>query len=52
MDYQMIVQISKLQRVQYAAARVITDIPKFSHITPAFYELRWLPITYIVTYQV
>ena len=32
-------QIAKLQRVQNAAARLILDIGKYSHITPALYEL-------------
>ena len=30
---------NKLQRVQNVAARVIMDIGKYSHITPALYEL-------------
>lgn len=39
------VQFSKLQRVQNAAARLTAlDTPKFSHTTPALYELHWLPI--------
>lgn len=37
-------QISKLQRVQNAAARLVMNVPKFSHITPALYSLHWLPI--------
>lgn len=37
-------QIAKLQRVQNAAARLIMDIGKYSHITPALYELHWLPV--------
>ena len=37
-------QIFKLQRVQNAAARLIMDIGKYSHITPALYELHWLPV--------
>ena len=36
-------QIAKLQPVQNAAARLIMDIGKYSHITPALYELHWLP---------
>ena len=32
-------QIVKLQRVQNAAARLIKDIGKYSHITPALNEL-------------
>ena len=37
-------QISKLQRVQNAAARLVMDIGKYSYITPALYDLHWLPI--------
>ena len=37
-------QIAKLQRVQNAAARLIMDIGKHCHITPALYELHWLPV--------
>ena len=37
-------QISKLQRVQNAAARLVMDIEKYSHITPALYDLHWLSI--------
>ena len=37
-------QIAKLQHVQNAAARLIVDIGKYSHITPVPYELHWLPV--------
>ena len=37
-------QISKLQCVQNAAARLVMDIGKYSHTTPALYDLHWLPI--------
>ena len=37
-------QIAKLQRVQNAAARLIMDIWKYSHIIPVLYELHWLPV--------
>ena len=37
-------QIAKLQRVQNAAARLIMDVGKYSHITPELYELHWLPV--------
>jgi len=46
------VQISNLQRVQNAAARLIMDIPKYSHITPALYELHWLPIAYQIKFKI
>ena len=31
-------QISKLQRVQNATARLVMDLGKYSHITPALYD--------------
>ena len=37
-------ETAKLQRVQNAAARLIMDIGKYSNITPALYELHWLPV--------
>ena len=36
--------IKQLQRVQNAAARVVTVSPKFCHITPILVNLHWLPI--------
>ena len=32
-----------MQRVENAAARLVMDIGKYSHITPALYDLHWLP---------
>ena len=37
-------QISKLQRVQNAAARIALDLSKFCHITLALRQLHWLPV--------
>ena len=37
------VQIAKLQRVQNVAARLIMNLEKYSSISPALYELHWLP---------
>ena len=46
-------QIARLQRVQNAAARFILGIGKFSHITPALYELHWLlPISLRIDYKI
>ena len=36
-------QIVKLQRVQNAAARLVLSLSKYSHISPALYQLHWLP---------
>ena len=45
-------QIAKLQRVQNAAARLILGIRKFSHITPALYELQWPPVSLRIDYKI
>ena len=37
-------QLDCLQKVQNAAARVILQLSKFDHITPAFVDLNWLII--------
>ena len=34
-----------LQRIQNAAARLVFNQPKFSHVTPLFRSLHWLPIS-------
>ena len=36
--------IDRLQRIQNAAARLITGTPRSSHITPVLRELHWLPV--------
>ena len=46
------VLISKLQRVQNVAARIVTGTRKYSHITPVLHELHWLPVQYRVEYKV
>ena len=45
-------QIAKLQRVKNAAAILILGIGKFSHITPALYELHWLPVSLRIDYKI
>ena len=37
-------QISKLQRLQNAAARLALALSKFCHISPALQQLYWLPV--------
>ena len=36
--------VQKLQRVQNAAARLVTNTRKYSHITPVLRSLHWLPV--------
>ena len=45
-------QIAELQRVQNAAARLIMDIGKYSHITPVLYELHWLPVSARIHFKI
>ncbi|KAK0156500.1 hypothetical protein N1851_000216 [Merluccius polli] len=36
--------IKPLQRIQNTAARLVYNLPKFSHVTPLFRDLHWLPV--------
>ena len=45
-------RISKLQQVQNAAARLITNTRKYDHITPALYNLHWLPVFYRIYFKI
>ena len=44
-------QLDLLQKVQNAAARVIFQIAKFDHITPALIDLHWLSVTFRVQFK-
>ena len=39
-----VTELNKLQRVQNAAARLISRTPKFHHITPVLQQLHWPPV--------
>ena len=39
-------EITKLQRVQNAAGRLLTASHKYEYITPVLQELHWLPVRY------
>lgn len=45
-------EISKLQRVQNAAARLVTFSSKFSRFTPVLYELHWLPVRFRISFKI
>ena len=45
-------QIQKLQRVQNAAARLITGTKKRDHISPILRQLHWLPIRYRIQFKI
>ena len=42
----------KLQRVQNAAARLLTNTRKRQHITPVLRELHWLPVVHRIEFKV
>ena len=44
--------LQKLQRVQNAAARLVTGTRKYEHITPVLKELHWLPIKQRIEYKI
>lgn len=45
-------QLSKLQRLQNMAARLITDTMKFDHIDRVLYNLHWLPVNYRIQFKI
>ncbi|KAG5268003.1 hypothetical protein AALO_G00228360 [Alosa alosa] len=44
--------ISRLQLVQNAAARFLTNTPRREHITPVLYTLHWLPVCYRIVFKI
>ena len=36
------VHMSKLQRIQNSAARLVCSTPRFNHVTPVLFSLHWL----------
>ena len=44
--------IMKLQRIQNAAARLVTGTPRFCHVTPLLFHLHWLPIGYRIKFKI
>ena len=40
-----------MQRVQNAAARLVTSTPRYCHITPILYELHWLPVKFRINFK-
>ncbi|XP_048870189.1 uncharacterized protein LOC125742326 [Brienomyrus brachyistius] len=44
--------LHKLQMVQNAAARVLTNTKKFDHITPVLSSLHWLPVKSRIDYKI
>ena len=44
--------MSKLQKIQNFAARIIPNTRKFDRVTPVLQKLRWLPVSYYLMYTV
>ena len=44
-------QLRRLQLVQNAAARLLTNTKKYDHITPVLASLHWLPIRYRIEFK-
>ena len=40
------VHLCKLQRLQNAVVRLISNVPRYSHITPVLCSLYWLPVPF------
>jgi len=45
-------QLNRIQRIQNAAARVISRTKKFDHITPVLMNLHWLPIAERINFKI
>ena len=46
------VRLSKLQRLQYSAARLITHTLRYCHITPLLLVLHWLPVKFRICHKI
>ena len=44
--------LNKLQRLQNTAARLISNVPGYSHITPIPCSLHWLPIKFGIGFKI
>ena len=45
-------KLTKLQRVQNVACRIVSKVPKADHITPHLYNLHWLPIKLRIVFKI
>ena len=45
-------QITKLQRIQNSAAKLVTLSRKYDHVTPILHELHWLPVKYRIMHKI
>ena len=40
------IRLSKLQRIQNSAARLVCSVSRYENITPVLFSLHWLPVYY------
>ena len=45
------IHTNKLQRVQNAATRLLTNKPRYSNITPVMVDLHWLPVRFRILFN-
>ena len=43
--------LTKLQREQNAAARLVCSVPRHEHVTPSLINLHWLPIRFRINFK-
>ena len=46
------VHVNRLQLVQNAVARLLTNTPRYAHITPMMINLHWLPVKFRMIFKV
>ena len=46
------IHVNRLQRVQNAAARLLTNTPRYSHIIPVMINLHWLSVKFRIIFKV
>ena len=44
--------LNKLQRLRNTAARLISNVPGYSHITPVLCSLHWLPVKFRIDFKI
>lgn len=44
--------LHRLQSIQNAAARLLTKLSRYTHITPLLYSLHWLPVSYRIQFKI
>ena len=47
-----VVHMSKLQRIQNSAARLVCSTLRFNHVTPALFSLHWLLVAYRIELKI